>query len=331
MADTQRTLASWLQQRAGEWERLSVLLERQRDRKDEELEEVLELVHGFRAVGRDLSLARSTVPDSAVTRHLEALFVRMHDVIYQRPRALGRDLVTVLRDDVPQVIRAMRGSILATVALFVGNMIAAWLLVTFNPELISLIASEAMVEHVQRGELWTDDLLNIMPSSVLSFQIMTNNIMVSLIAFVLGALYGLGTLYIITINGFMLGGVFAFTAQYGLHWRLFEFIVAHGVVELSVVCLAGAAGVQLGEAIIRPGLRARAAAFQQAISRAGKLLVVAVPFLIGAGLIEGYISPNDSYSMAPRVVIGVCYGILFWSVLSGRIWQTRLIPARGSS
>ena len=45
-----------------------------------------------------------------------------------------------------------------------------------------------------------------------------------------------------------------------------------------------------------------------------------VVFLIGAGLIEGYISPDDSYSLTLRVTVGVAYGLLLWAVLSGRIW-----------
>ena len=152
---------------------------------------------------------------------------------------------------------------------------------------------------------------------------MANNIMVSLFAFALGALYGLGTIYIISLNGFMLGGIFAFTANYNLAGRLFNFVIAHGVVELSVICLAGAAGIQLGHALVHPGLKTRMAAFRDAVKHAGTLLPVVVVFLVGAGIIEGYISPDDSYPLIVRVVVGVGYGILLWAVLSGRIWPSK--------
>jgi len=89
------------------------------------------------------------------------------------------------------------------------------------------------------------------------------------------------------------------------------------VVELSVICLAGAAGLCLGEALIRPGERRRIDAFRDAVSRAGSLLVVAIPFLIGAGLIEGYISPNDSFSFEVKLMIGLAYGAVFWFVMVG--------------
>jgi len=221
------------------------------------------------------------------------------------------------------VFHDMSATIWITVTLFFGTGLLGWLLVSFNPELASLFASEKMIEEVQRGELWTDGILNIVPSSVLSVQIMANNIIVSLFAFALGALYGLGTIYIISLNGFMLGGIFAFTAKYDMAGRLFNFVIAHGVVELSVICLAGAAGIQLGHALVHPGLKSRGAAFRDAVKQAGTLLPVVVVFLIGAGLIEGYISPDDSYPLSVRVVVGVAYGILLWTVLSGRIWRSK--------
>src|SRR5262249_48497183 len=157
--------------------------------------------------------------------------------------------------------------------LFVASAAAAWWLVSTYPELISLVASEEMIERVEHGELWTDDILNVMPSSVLSVGILANNIAVTLFAFAFGLFFGLGTFYIIGLNGVMLGGVFAFTAQHGMALRLFNFIIAHGLVELSVVCLAGAAGASLGEALVRPGEQTRREAFQIASQRIGKLLV----------------------------------------------------------
>ncbi len=316
----QQTLVHWLRRRVPGWQRLGELLDQQRDRAGESYAEVVELIDRFRSLGRDLSLARDLMPDSGLCRELENLFLKAHESVFRRPGQFRAQIVELFRDDVPRVFHEMRSTIQITVTLFLGTGLLGWLLVSFNPELASLFASEKMIEEVQRGELWTDGLLNIVPSSVLSVQIMANNIMVSLFAFALGALYGLGTIYIISLNGFMLGGIFAFTAKYDLAGRLFTFVVAHGVVELSVICLAGAAGIQLGNALVHPGLKTRMDAFRDAVKQAATLLPVVVVFLVGAGFIEGYVSPNDSYSLAVRAVIGVAYGILLWTVLSGRIW-----------
>jgi len=323
MPDQQKNVfQKWLQSRSPRWVALNQLLKQSRGARDESPEQVRALIKEFRGLATDLSLSRQSLGQGAITRQLEALFSQAHEVIYQRAHNLLQDLLTVYRDEIPALVtRKMRVAIISTITLFVVTAVAGWLLVNTYPELASLFASETMINKVQAGKLWTDDMLNIVPSSLLSFQIMTNNITVALVAFVLGALYGIGTLYIISLNGFMLGGIFAFTRHYNLDARLLEFVVAHGVVELSVICVAGAAGIHLGEALIRPGNRARGDAFHLAVSDAGKLLFVVVPFLVGAGLIEGYVSPNDFFTMQARLLIGITYGLLLWLVLTGWIWR----------
>jgi uncharacterized membrane protein SpoIIM required for sporulation len=320
------TLIHWLRRRVPEWRRLAALLARQRDRADESYGEVVELVDRFRSLGRDLSLARAQLPGGSVNQELEALFLKAHEAVYRRPTKFGAQMLELFRDEIPGIVHDMRASIWVTVAMFLGSGLVGWMLVGLNPELVSLFASEAMVEKVQNGKLWTDDLLNIFPSSVLSVQIMANNIIVSLFAFGLGTFYGLGTIYIMCLNGLMLGGVFAFTAQHDMAGRLFNFVVAHGVVELSVICLAGAAGIQLGEALVRPGLKTRLAGFHDAVRRAAKLLPLIVVFLVGAGLIEGYISPDARFPLSVRVAVGVAYGILLWMFLTGRVWRLGQAP-----
>lgn len=318
-----QTLVHWLRRRVSDWQRLGELLDQQRDRAAESYADVIELIDRFRSLGRDLSLARALMPGSSLCRELEGLFLKSHDAVFRRPNRIKAQLAELLMDDVPRVFHEMRATIWTTVALFLGTGLLGWLLVSFNPELASLFASEQMIEMVQQGELWTDGLLNIVPSSILSLHIMANNIVVSLFAFSLGALYGLGTIYIIGLNGFMIGGIFAFTARYDLAGRLFNFVIAHGVVELSVICLAGAAGIQLGNALVHPGLKTRMTAFRHAVNQAATLLPVVVLFLVGAGIIEGHISPDDHYPLALRTAIGVGYGLLLWAVLSGRIWRRR--------
>jgi uncharacterized membrane protein SpoIIM required for sporulation len=181
---------------------------------------------------------------------------------------------------------------------------------------------------VQRGYLWTDNLLNVFPSSLLSVRIFTNNIVVSLFALSLGVLYGLGTFYIIAMNGLSIGGIFAFTAQHGVAGRLFQFTAAHGFVELSVIAIAGAVGMSLGEALARPGELTRAAAFQRAVARGFKLMVVCLTFLVGAGVLEGFVSPNARFPLSARLAIGLGYFAFFLLVLSGALG--RFMQARAA-
>ena len=131
------------------------------------------------------------------------------------------------------------------------------------PDLIGLFASPDLIASVERGKLWTDGLLNIVPSSVLSVQILANNVVVSLFAYCAGLLFGLGTLYILGLNGLMLGAVFAFVGAHGLAGELGGFLVAHGCVELSVMCLSAAAGAAVGRGSDPSGTRGTHALVQR--------------------------------------------------------------------
>lgn len=321
MSAAQEALRHWLEGRAERWQWLEEQCRLQGGGRQESSRSSIAFVEGFRALGSDLSLARAAFPESRLTKYLAGLFARSYEQIYRRPTALWHSLRYVFLQQAPAVVYELRGALAATLSLFLLSIACGWWLVSSYPELAGLFASQKMIDTVESGELWTDDLLNILPSSVLALSIITNNITVTLFAFVLGAFYGIGTLYIISLNGLMLGGVFAFTAHHGLAGRLFEFVIAHGVVELSVICVAGAAGVSLGESLIRPGNHTRVDAFRAAVRRAGALLLVTIPFLVGAGFIEGYVSPDAVFSPSVRLVVGLSFGLVFWLVLTRSLWQ----------
>jgi uncharacterized membrane protein SpoIIM required for sporulation len=227
----------------------------------------------------------------------------------------------MLSTDIPQVAYELRARIAGMAMLMAVSALAGWWLVTTFPTLISLFASDDMIEHVEHGHLWTEGIINVMPSSILAIGILANNIAVSILAFCAGIFLGLGTLYLIAVNGLMLGAAFAFVHQHGLARALFEFIIAHGTVELSVICIAGASGVALGESIIRPALESRRDSFQACAHRIAPLLLLCAVLLVGCGFIEGFISPDPSFPMASRITIGVAYWLIMWILLTGRLFR----------
>lgn len=320
MSVAPRGLQHWLLAREASWHRLSEWVESGRDRGASHSAEVIAIARAHAGLATDVGLARSVLGANAdLTRRLEALLAASTARLYRAPSRWRDQVVQLFTTTIVLRMRALRGRLAAVVAIFLLAGLAGGLLVDKYPELAGLIASENMIRSVQGGYLWTDGLLSVVPPAFLAFSIMSNNIVVALFAFTLGSFYGIGTLYILLMNGFMLGGVFAFTARYGLADELLRFVLAHGVVELAVICIAAAAGISLGEALARPGPRSRARAFQRAVMEAGQVLMVCVLFLVGAGIIEGYVSPDDMYPLAARVVIGCAYGFLLFVVMSG-VW-----------
>jgi uncharacterized membrane protein SpoIIM required for sporulation len=306
----------WLLARRAQWLALEAA-ERGVRRAGLSLEQADALAHGYRTLGGDVTASRSFMPHSALLRQLEALYRRLHERLYRPYEPWTLRLRRLYRDEVPAAMRRTLPQLQAVLTLFLLTALAGAYLVWAYPELAALFASEEMIAGAQRGELWTDDILGVTPASVLSASIAANNITVTLAAWALGVFYGLGTLYIIGLNGLMLGGVFAFVTRHGLGGELLRFISAHGPAELSIICLAGAAGLRLGEALARPGQRTRTQSFRDAVHDSGRLMFVGVPALMVCGWIEGHVSPDRAIATGTRVAIGLAAFASLWLALFG--------------
>jgi uncharacterized membrane protein SpoIIM required for sporulation/uncharacterized RDD family membrane protein YckC len=281
------------------------------------------MIEDYGLLAYDLARARRAAPQSPLHIYLEGAYARAHATLHHGAWNARDAFVGLFRDQLPDVVRWLAPYILWVTILFALSVFAGYWMVHTYPELIRLFASPELIATVERGQLWTHSLLNVVPSSVLSLQILTNNIVVSVFAYCAGFLFGLGTFYIVGLNGLMLGAVFAFTAQHGLDRELFSFIVAHGCVEISVMCLSGAAGAAVGDALIRPHTARRTDAFRAAALRSGKLLLTCAVLLVGAGLIEGYVSPDPRFPLWTRIIIGVGYWILMLALLRGWLFGRR--------
>jgi uncharacterized membrane protein SpoIIM required for sporulation len=291
-------------------------------RRGSDVADALAVVDDYRVAARELGAARiARDPDAGrAAEHLEAVYSDLHDVIHRPANLAGEELLALLRDRIPAALHAMRVHVFAVTLLFVVSCVAGFWLIYAYPGLVAMFASPQLIATVERGELWTDGLLNVIPSALLSVDILTNNIVVSFFVFCLGILFGIGTFYMIGLNGVQLGAMFAFTAQHDLADRLFDFVVAHGCVELSCICIAGGAGAYIGEAVIRPGKQTRAEAFRFAARDGIRVLAAVTLLLVICGFIEGYISPDPEVPRWARVTIGVGYWLFMVSLLRGYVF-----------
>ncbi len=305
------------------WENATARTRRLSGKRTEDAVDATAMADDYRMLAHDVAKARRLLPDSRAREYLEAAYAQAHANLYRPAWHPGRALLNLFADDIPAVVHWLRPHIFWATALFMLTVLAGYWMVHTYPDLIALFASPELIATVERGQLWTEGLLNVVPSSVLSLQILTNNIVVSLFAYCAGFLFGLGTVYILGLNGLMLGAVFAFTGLHGLDDDLFRFVVAHGCVEISVMCLSGAAGAAVGEALIRPGAATRAESFQRAALQSGKLILACVLLLVGSGAIEGYISPNPAFSLQVRIAIGVGYWLFMIALLNGWLFRRR--------
>ena len=289
--------------------------------------QVLTMAALYRRATADLARAQRDWPDEPVHRYLNGLVGRGHGVVYRRGGRVWQRIRNFYAEVLPRTYRESWPFLVAAAALLFVPAIVAFFVVLANPDGVTgLGASPDVIDGVKHHKLWTE----IPPEqrATVAGEIMANNIWVSMLAFAFGVLFGLPVIYVLITNGIHLGGLFGFTQAYGLGGGLFEFVIAHGVLELSIIVAEAAAGLMMGWALISPGNRKRSDGLVIAARRAFVLLIGLAPLLIVAGTIEGNISPSDA-PFAVKVTIGLVTGLLFYSYLlfAGRGQRPTEAPA----
>lgn len=305
------------QSRRADWKKLSDLLDRgQHNMKQLNPQDVQQMGQLYRAVTSDLAVAQREFPRHQVTTYLNQLVARGHSIIYQSEPLALRRIAQFVTTTFPSTFReTWRFHLAAFLLLFVPTLISAfwlnwqaeaadWLLPTDVQHLIPMIEDQ---------ELWTNIPVSERPYA--STFIMTNNIRVAILAFAGGLTAGLLTIYILLFNGQLLGSITGLTAHYDVGFELWTFVIGHGVIELTTIFIAGGSGLLMGWAIIHPGLHRRRDALTQAAKKAVVLIGGCIPLLFIAGIIEGFISPNESIPWWVKWGIGLTTGILLYSYL----------------
>jgi uncharacterized membrane protein SpoIIM required for sporulation len=157
------------------------------------------------------------------------------------------------------------------------------------------------------------------PASQFAASVFSNNVQVAFVAFALGILLCVGTLYVLIVNGANLGvalGLFAAVGQQPKFWGL---VLPHGLLELTSVFIAGAAGLRLGWTVIDPGDRPRLAALAEQ-GRRTVVIVVGLILTFGvAGAIEGFVTGRP-WPTVLRVGVGALAEAAFlaYALILGR-------------
>jgi uncharacterized membrane protein SpoIIM required for sporulation len=279
--------------------------------------EVDELVESYQRVSSHLAHARVAYDDPALTARLTRLVGRANGVIYasrSRPvQAISDFFAWRFPAAVWQSGRfvAVSAALLLVPALLVGIWMAT------DPEALDAAAPEALREAYLEEDF--ESYYSSEPASQFATEVTVNNIQVAFTAFATGVLLCVPSAALMVFNGANVGFAGGLFADAGELPKFFGLILPHGLLELTAVVIAGAAGMRLGWAVIAPGDRTRGQALGQEARKAGVIALGLVLAFVVAGLIEGFVT-GRGVPTGLRVGIGVLAELVFvgWIVVQGR-------------
>jgi len=316
----------FIDERKDNWQRLEYLLEMLRGSSLRYLSktEVREFGELYRRAATDLAIARAETRDPKLINYLNSLVIRAHGKVY---RSEGEGVSIIRRfftKDLPQEIRASSRYSLTAFGVFMIFAVLSFGLCMYDADFGTMIGLDQIQSSAESNLKWWEDLNEA--NQVGSSQILTNNIRVAFMAFAFGAFFGVGTLYVLMMNGVIIGGVVGvcYRVNPGFGNELVNFMVAHGVMEMTAIFLAGGAGMMIGYALIDPGDLTRGQALKKAGQRATKIVIGCAVILTITGVIEGFLSPSG-VSPAIKYATGILTGVLFlsYAMLVGR---DQLVP-----
>ncbi len=295
----------------GAWWRLQQLTAQSRRLSQLTPDELDEMVQLYQRAGANLATARvEYATDTAVVNRLTLLVADAHGTLYgQRDVEARRAALQFVQVTFPAAIYAIRRYIVvaAVLTFLPWAVFQIWLAV--SPDAFDAVGPAAATADYVDVEF--ADYYSNQPSQNFATQVFLNNIRVGFLAFAAGALLCVVTAALLMWNGASVGiagGLFTATGQWERFWGL---ILPHGMLELSAVVVAGAAGLRIGWSIIDPGDRPRFHALVDEARRMGSVLVGLVVAFLLAAVVEGFVTGRP-WPTSLRVGIGVMVFLLFW-------------------
>ncbi len=275
-----------------------------------------------------LSYAQTFYPNSQTLSYLNGLAGKAHQKVYRTKKEKKNRFYTFWVKEFPLEFYSYQKELLiaflisalftaigvyssATDGAFVRSILGD---AYVNMTLENIAKDDPMAVYKQMGE--TNMFLGIT----------INNIRVALNCFILGVMFGIGTVYMLMQNFIMLGAFQYFFYAKGLLWESARTIWIHGTIEISVIIIAGCAGLVVGKSILFPKTYTRLTSFVKGIKAGLKIVISTIPFFIIAGFLEGFVTRHTEMPdwLALIIILGSLSLILFYYVIYPRQLYNKL-------
>ncbi len=304
--------AAFVKQNKDKWLRFESLLHNRQKISPDELSNL------YMEVTDDLSYAQTFYPESKTLIYLNHLSSQSHQLIYKTKRESSKRFISFFTEEFPLIMfQYQRQLLIAFLTFLLFSIVGAYSAANDGTFVRSILGDGYVNMTLENIE--NDDPMAVYKDAKemgMFLGITINNIKVALYAFVFGIILSIGSLVIIMNNAVMLGSFQYFFYDQGLLWESVRTIWIHGTIEISVIIIAGCAGMVVGNSILFPKTYTRLESFKRGMKNGLKIVVSTIPFFILAGFLEGFVTRHTEMPdwLAIFIIGGSLVLILFYYV-----------------
>ncbi|TYQ18311.1 UNVERIFIED_CONTAM: putative membrane protein SpoIIM required for sporulation [Acetivibrio alkalicellulosi] len=297
---------TFIKQNSETWNKLELLLKKlQSGGKIEKLNknELDDFINIYNLACGHLSYCRTYYGNTSTTEYLNKLVSSAHSYIYTAKKFSFKDLFNFLLIDFPVLVNNNIKPIMIATGFFMLGTVLSFVLTLISLDNAVAFLPGNLVEDIMERDV--NEPLRSWDAAIHSNYILTNNIRVGILVFVMGITLGIGTAIVLVYNGYLVGCLAALYFLKDANLLFWSLILPHGIIELFVIFICGGAGLIIGNSLINPGEYSRKDAFIKKGKIALKLTVGTIPLFIIAGFIEGYITPANSLSPISKMAFAL--------------------------
>jgi len=281
-----------------------------------------ELSNLYIEVTDHLSYAQTFYPGSKTLEYLNHIASQSHQIIYKSKKESSKRFITFFTEEFPLLMYQYQKQLLIAFLTFMLFAIIGAYSAANDGTFVRSILGDGYV-NMTLENIENKDPMRVYKEQGafnMSLGITINNIKVGLLAYIYGVIFSIGSLMIIMRNAIMVGSFQYFFFGQGVGWESVRTIWIHGTIEISVIIIAGCAGMVLGNSIMFPKTYTRLDSFVIGVKNSLKIILSTIPFFIIAGFLEGYVTRHTEMpDWLAIFIIGISLAlIVFYYVIYPR-------------
>lgn len=258
------------------------------------------LVLLYQRTATHLSAVRSAAPDPVLVSRLSGLVGRARSRLTGAREPAWRDVVRFFGVSFPASLWRIRWWTAGVTAAFLVVSFATGAWVAGDPAVQATLGSDAEIRQLVETDF--ESYYSENPATSFAAQVWTNNAWIAAQCVAFGVT-GVWVVWVLLQNAVNVGAVGGLMAANDRSDLFFGLILPHGLLELTAVFVAAAAGLKVFWAWVEPGPRTRS----RALAEEGRALVTVamglVVVLLVSGIVEAFVTPSPLPTWA-RITIG---------------------------